>query len=83
MYCNLINRVSGDVFQRNYESSAFLQEVKGVLELFIEYLMGWYAEFTPIDEVANAVLANSRHFNSKYTVFYIDITKVLYFEKPF
>lgn len=82
---NLTNRLSDGVFQKNHESNAFLQRVKGVLELgiFPDYLMNLYAEFTPIDEAANAVMTIARHFNPKYTVFHINSIKVVYFDKLF
>lgn len=81
---NLTNRIDG-VFQKNYESNAFLQRVKGVLELgiFPEYLIKDinYAEFTPIDEVANAVMTITRNFSTEHTVFHINSIKVVYFDK--
>ena len=82
---NLTNRLSDGVFQKNYESNAFLQRVKGVLELgmFPDYLMDLYAEFTPIDEAANAVMTITRHFSTEQTVFHINSIKVLYFDKLF
>ncbi len=82
---NLTNRLSDGVFQKNYESNAFLQHVKGVLELgmFPEYLMDLYAEFTPIDEAANAVMTITRHFSTDQTVFHINSIKVVYFDKLF
>lgn len=80
---NLTNRLSDGKFQKNYESNAFLQRVKAVLELkiFPEYLMKLYAEFTPIDEAANAVMTIARHFNTEQNVFHINSIKVLYFDK--
>ncbi|MBR2877101.1 MAG: SDR family oxidoreductase, partial [Clostridia bacterium] len=80
---NLTNRLSDGKFQKNYESNAFLQRVKAVLELkvFPEYLMYLYAEFTPIDEAANAVMTIARHFNAEQNTFHINSIKVLYFDK--
>ncbi len=80
---NLTNRLSDGKFQKNYESNAFLQRVKAVLELkiFPEYLLSLYAEFTPIDEAANAVMTITRHFNTEQNVFHINSIKVLYFDK--
>ncbi len=80
---NLTNRLSDGKFQKNYESNAFLQRVKAVLELkiFPKYLMKLYAEFTPIDEAANAVMTITRHFNTEQNVFHINSIKVLYFDK--
>lgn len=80
---NLTNRLSDGKFQKNYESNAFLQRLKSVLELkiFPEYLMKLYAEFTPIDEAANAVMTIARHFSTEQNVFHINSIKVLYFDK--
>ena len=82
---NLTNRLSDGVFQKNYESNAFLQRVKGVLELgmFPDYLMDLYAEFTPIDEAANAIMTIARHFSTEQTVFHINSIKVVCFDKLF
>ncbi len=82
---NLTNRLSDGQFQKNHESNAFLQRVKGVLELglFPEYLIKDtnYSEFTPIDEAANAVMTIARHFSAEQTVFHINSIKVVYFDK--
>ena len=82
---NLTNRLSDGVFQKNYESNAFLQRVKGVLELgmFPDYLMDLYAEFTPIDEAASAIMTITRHFSTEQTVFHINSIKVVYFDRLF
>lgn len=80
---NLTNRLSDGMFQKNYESNAFLQRVKGVLDLgiFPDYLMDLYAEFTPIDEAASAIMTITRHFSTEQTVFHINSSKVVYFNK--
>ena len=80
---NLTNRYSDGKFQKNYESNAFLQRVRAILNLgiFPDYLMDLYAEFTPIDDAANAVMTISRHFSTEQTVFHINSTKVVYMDK--
>lgn len=84
---NLTNRLSDGQFQKNYESNAFLQRVKSVSELgvFPEYLIKdtMYAEFTPIDEASNAVMTITRNFNTDQTVFHINSTKVVHFDRLF
>ena len=82
---NLTSRLFDGVFQKNHESNAFLQRVKGIFELkiFPDYLMDLYAEFTPIDEAADAIMTIARHFNPRYTVFHINSIKVVYFDKLF
>lgn len=80
---NLTNRYSDGVFQKNYESNAFLKRVKAVLDMGVlpDYLMNQYAEFTPIDVAANAVMRIVRHFSTEQTVFHINSTKVMYLGK--
>ena len=80
---NLTNRLSDGVFQRNYESNAFLKRIKAILEMgvFPAYLLDIYAEFTPIDEAATAVMTIARHFSTEQTVFHINSTKVVYLDK--
>lgn len=79
---NLTNRFSDGVFQKNHESNATLQRIKGILDLGVipDYLMNIYVEFTPIDEAAKAVMTIARHFSVDQTVFHINSTKVLYME---
>ena len=82
---NLTNRFSDGKFQNNYESNAFLQRVKGIIELgkAPDYLIkdDIYSEFTPIDEAAKAVMTVTRHFNAEQTVFHINSTKVVYMKR--
>lgn len=80
---NLTNRLSDGIFQKNYESNAFLQRVKAILDLgvFPDYLMPLYSEFTPIDQAASAIMTIARHFQSEHTVFHINSTKVVYMDK--
>ncbi len=79
---NLTNRLSDGQFQKNHESNAFLQRVRAVLELGVapDYLIPLYAEFTPIDEAANAVMTIARHFSTEQNVFHINSIKVVYFD---
>ena len=80
---NLTNRASDGVFQKNYESNAFAQRVKGIVELgqCPDYLFRHYVEFTPIDEAARAVMTVARHFSGRKTVFHINSTKVVYIDR--
>lgn len=77
---NLTNRFSDGKFQKNYKSNAFLKHVYAILNLgvFPEYLLHIYAEFTPVDEAARAVMTIAGHFSERYTVFHINSTKVVY-----
>ena len=79
----LTNRYSDGKFQKNYESNAFLKRIRAVLELGVvpNYLGDLYAEFTPIDEAAEAVMIITRHFSTEQTVFHINSTKVVYLDK--
>ncbi len=80
---NLTNRFTDGKFQKNYESNAFLQRIRAVLNLGVvpDYLMSLYSEFTPIDEAADAVMTIARHFNNKQNVFHINSTNVVYLDK--
>ena len=80
---NLTNRLSDGQFQKNHESNAFLQRVRAALELGVapDYLIPLYAEFTPVDEAANAVMTIARHFNAEQNVFHINSIKVVYMDK--
>ncbi len=80
---NLTNRYSDCKFQYNYESNAFVQRVKALLELgaFPDYLLSLYAEFTPVDDAARAVMTIAKHFNMNYNVFHVNNHKVVYFDK--
>ncbi|MBR3596878.1 MAG: amino acid adenylation domain-containing protein [Clostridia bacterium] len=80
---NLTNRFTDGKFQENYESNAFLQRIRAVLNLGVvpDYLMSLYSEFTPIDEAAEAVMTIARHFNKEQNVFHINSTKVVYLDK--
>jgi amino acid adenylation domain-containing protein/thioester reductase-like protein len=82
---NLTNRYSDARFQINYTENAFLQRVKAVLEfgLFPDYLLPLYAEFSPVDYAANAVIRIARHFNHQYNVFHVNSNKPLYFDRMF
>lgn len=82
---NLTSRRSDGRFQINYATNAFLQRVRGVLELgvFPDYLIRdtMYAEFTPVDEAARAVMTIARHFSTAQTVFHINSTKTVPFDR--
>lgn len=80
---NLTNRASDFKFQPNYQSNAFLSRVKAVLEMgmFPDYLLDLYAEFSPIDDTAKAIIKIAQHFNDHKTVFHVNSQKVVYFDK--
>ena len=76
---NLTNRASDGVFQKNYESNAFLKRFRAFLELgaIPDYLVDRAVDFTPIDEAAAAVMTITRHFSTEQTVFHIENDKLL------
>lgn len=80
---NLTNRVCDGVFQKNYGTNAFLTRVKAILELGMipDYIMDIYAEFTPVDEAARAVMTIAQHFSTDQTVFHINSTKKVYLDR--
>ena len=79
---NLTNRYSDGKFQKNYSSNAFLKRMKAILEIGIipDYLLGVYAEFTPVDEAARAVMSIVRNFNMENTIFHINNDKIVYLD---
>ena len=80
---NLTNRVSDLKFQPNYEENAFLKRVKAVLDLgcLPDYLTSIYAEFTPVDAAAEAIVRIAEHMNDRYTVFHVNSNQNLYFNR--
>lgn len=80
---NLTNRFSDGMFQKNYESNAFLKRMKAILKIgiFPEYLKNIYLEFTPVDEAADAVMKIIRSFGTEQTVFHINSNKVVYIDQ--
>ena len=46
-----------------------------------DYIMDIYAEFTPIDEAARAIMLITQHFSAEHTVFHINSTKVVYLDR--
>ena len=78
---NLTNRRSDGMFQPNYESNAFLNRIKAILELgaFPDYLMDLYAEFSPIDDTADAIVRIASHWPKKQTIFHVYNNRHLYF----
>ena len=80
---NLTNRKSDLKFQPNYAENAFLKRVKAVLELGCvpDYLMSTYAEFSPVDAAAEAIVRIAEHMNDRYTVFHINSNKELLLDR--
>ena len=79
---NLTNRRSDGVFQPNYETNAFLKRFRSILELgcFPDYLMDLYAEFSPIDDTAAAVVRLAENFNAGQLVYHVYNNRHLYFK---
>ena len=79
---NLTNRYSDGKFQKNHYSNAFLKRMKAFLEIGVipDYLSDIYAEFTPVDEAARAVMSVTEHFSMKNTIFHINSDKVVYLD---
>ena len=78
---NLTNRRSDGLFQPNYETNAFLNRLKAILELgcFPDNLMDLYAEFSPVDETASAIVRIAEHFTPQRTVYHVYNYRHLYF----
>ena len=75
----LSNRYSDCVFQRNYESNAFLKRIMAIIKLGVipKSFEQMPIEFTPIDLAANAVMTITRNFNSEFNVFHICNVKTI------
>ena len=82
---NLTNRNSDGMFQRNYESNAFLKRIKALIEMGIYpcSISNFAVEFTPIDVAAGAVMSIVRHFDSEKTVFHINNPNAIKLHKMF
>lgn len=70
---NLTNRLSDGKFQQNYNTNAFLNRIRALLELKIypESIVDYEVEFTPVDKAANAVMTITRNWNGNLTVFHV------------
>ena len=79
---NLTNRASDFKFQPNYQSNAFLNRVRAVLELgcLPDYLIPLYAEFSPIDQTAEGIVKIAQYAD-RQTVFHLNSHKNLYFDR--
>ena len=75
----LSNRYSDCVFQKNYESNAFLKRIMAIIKLgeIPKSFEQMPIEFTPIDLAANAVMTITRNFNSEFNVFHICNVKTI------
>ena len=82
---NLTNRNSDGMFQKNYESNAFLKRIKALSELGVypHSISDFDVEFSPIDEAAGAVMSILRNFDGKKTVFHINNPKAIKLSKMF
>jgi len=80
---NLTNRSSDLKFQPNYQSNAFLSRVKAVIDMGMipDYLLDLYSEFSPVDDMANAILKIAQHFNDQNIVFHVNNHNNLYFDR--
>ena len=70
---NLTSRFSEGKFQQNHFENAFVNRFKSFLQIgyFPDYMLGLYAEFTPIDYCGDAIIKIATHFNKKYNVFHL------------
>ena len=75
----LTNRYTDGVFQKNYESNAYLKRIIAIIRLGIipKSFEEIPLEFTPIDFAAKAIMTIARNFSSKSNVFHICNTKTI------
>ena len=70
---NLTSRFSEGKFQQNHLENAFVNRVKTFLQLGCapDYMMSGYAEFTPIDYSADAIIKIANHYDKKFTIMHL------------
>ena len=70
---NLTSRYSEGKFQQNHYENAFVNRIKSLLQIgsIPEYMQEGYAEFTPIDCCADAIINIANHYNPSFTVFHV------------
>lgn len=70
---NLTNRYSDGVFQSNYTDNAFLKRIKSFIDVraIPNDLSKEYAEMTPVDKAAEAVILLAEYADNTQTVFHI------------
>ena len=70
---NLTSRFSEGKFQQNHFENAFVNRFKSFLQIGYvpDYMLGLYAEFTPIDYCGDAIIKIASHYNRKYNVFHL------------
>ncbi len=80
---NLTNRSSDYVFQPNYKENAFLSRIKAALELGVlpDYMLPLYAEFSPVDDTADAIVRIAKHFSTHHTIYHVYSNQNLYFDR--
>ena len=67
---NITNRSYDGKFQPNAEENAFSNRIKAFLELGVipDYLKDIYVEFSPVDDVARAVVQSIEHINNLHVL---------------
>lgn len=67
---NITNRSYDGKFQPNAEENAFSNRIKAFLELGVlpDYLKDIYAEFSPVDDIARAVIQSIEHINNLHVL---------------
>lgn len=76
---NLMNRSSDGLFQKNYETNAFIKRIRAFIYMgkFPDYAKDVKVDMTPIDEAAKAVLCIAAHFDKNHNVFHINNTNTV------
>jgi len=80
---NLTNRSRDYVFQPNYRENAFLSRMKAAMELgcMPDYMLPLYAEFSPVDDTAEAIVKIARHFHMEHTIYHVYTNQNLHFDR--
>ena len=82
---NITNRFSDGKFQENYEDNAFLNRLKAFLTLKMcpSSLLNNYAEFSPVDKVAEAIVTAMQYYTYPTSILHIYNSKHLYISDLF
>ncbi len=77
---NITNRYSDGKFQENSDDNAFLNRLKAFMALGIvpDSMMQNYAEFTPVDKLAEAIVTSMKYYTRPYSVLHLYNSKHLY-----
>lgn len=80
---NITNRYSDGKFQENSEDNAFLNRLKAFLALGMipKSIMENYAEFSPVDKIAEAIIVCMEYYNFPISIMHLYNSKHIYIKE--